>query len=175
MIKQRLSDYQQSKYNFFSPTFTFFAACIIIFALMNTGWLLAVKINLVDIIIIALASFRLIRFFCFDSMLNYVRDRISYNIRVVEENGEHYVEKTPVGTGYRRMLSNLLDCVWCVGIWTTLLSFVLYIASGPTALLVMICAIAGVATFLQLLASLVATHYEACDMKNDEMRRKSVN
>ncbi|MEN9647573.1 MAG: hypothetical protein RLY57_377 [Candidatus Parcubacteria bacterium] len=171
MIKQKLSDYQQSMYNFFSPTATFIAVCAIAYALIVKGIFVMPKITGVDIFIMALASFRLIRFFCFDSMFGYVRDRISYHIKVVEEGDEAYVTKTPVGPGYRRLLTNLLDCVWCVGIWTTLATFILYVASAGTAMLVMILAIAGVATFFQLLASLVATHYEACDLKNDEMRK----
>lgn len=158
-------------YNFLSPLATFIAVCAIAYALIVKSSILIPNINLLDILIIALASFRLIRFFCFDSIFSYVRDRIAYHIRVTDEDGEKYIIKTPVGVGYRRMLAHLLDCVWCVGIWTTLITFIMYIVSGPTALLVIILAIAGVATFFQLLTALVATHYEACDLKNDELRK----
>jgi hypothetical protein len=171
MIKQKLSDYQQSMYNFLSPTASFIAVCAIMYALIVKGIVVVPEIGILDIVIISLASFRLIRLFCFDSILNYLRDRIAYNITVVEEEGGKFVHKTPVGTGYRRLIVNLLDCVWCVGIWTTIIAFIMYIASSATALLVVILAIAGVATFFQLLASLIATHYEACDMKNDEVRK----
>jgi hypothetical protein len=171
MIKQKLSDYQQSMYNFLSPSATFIALCAVVYALMVNDLISVRDINLVDVTIVALASFRLIRFFCFDSMFNYVRDRIAYDIKVVEHEGEKYVEKTPVGVGYRRLLTDLFNCVWCVGIWTTAAAFILYMVSSAAATLVVFFAIAGVATFFQLLAALVASHYEACDFKNDQARR----
>ncbi len=162
-MKQSISDYKQSMYDFISPTATFIAICLILLALFSKGIIQVERIAFLDIVIVALASMRLIRLVCYDNIFRFVRESIAFKSRVVEEKGERYIEKTLVGVGYRRMLTNLLNCVWCVGMWTTLIAIVLYIVTPATALFVVLLAISGVATAFQLLVNLIGAKYEQID------------
>jgi hypothetical protein len=166
-MKQSIGEYKQSMYNFFSPVAFFVATCGIIYALLVTGVLTVQPIRLFDLFIVALASFRLIRLFSFDSVFAYVRESIAFNSRIVEENGERYIERTPVRPGFRRMLATLLDCTWCIGLWTTMLCAILYTLSPATALLVVVLAVSAVASLFQIIACLIGAKYEEVEKRTE--------
>ena len=155
-MKQSISDYKQSMYDFFYPLASFAAVCVIIYALLVTGILTVQPIRAFDLIIVALASFRLTRLFCYDSIFRFLREFLVFKSKViVGEDGEKYIEKTPVGVGIRRTIFDIFDCSWCMGMWTTLLAALLYTLTPATALLVVVIAIAGVASFFQSLSRLI--------------------
>lgn len=168
-MKQSISDYKQSMYNFFVPTSFFIASCLVVYALLSAGILKVTSIGFADILIVALASFRLIRLFCFDSIFAFIRESIAFRSKVVTtETGEKYIERTPAPIGFRRSLTALLDCPWCMGIWTTLVSAVLYTYSPVSALFVVLLSVASIATFFQLLSGLVGAKYEECEKRNNQ-------
>ena len=171
-MKQSISDYKQSMYNFFVPTSFFIAACLVVYALLSAGIIKVTSIGFSDILIVALASFRLIRLFCFDSIFAYVREAIAFKSKLVTtEGGEKYIERSPAPVGFRRSLTALLDCPWCIGVWTTLICAILYTFSPVSALLVVLLSVASIATFFQLLAGLIGAKYEECDMRNEQLRK----
>ena len=65
-----------------------------------------------DYIVIALASFRLIRLVVYDKVFAFLREQF-YD--VIEYKGTIVLEKPEKGV--RRTLNELLMCPWCFGLW----------------------------------------------------------
>lgn len=171
-MKQSISEYKQSMYNFFFPVSFFIATCVVVYALLATGIIKVTSIGFADILIVALASFRLIRLFCFDSVFAYVRESLAFKSKVVtNESGERYIDRTPANVGFRRSLATLLDCPWCIGIWTTLICAILYTFSPVSALFVVLLSVASLASFFQLVACLIGAKYEQTDSQNQSIEK----
>lgn len=111
--------------------------------LMERG-LLVRSLPLGDFALIALATFRLIRLVSYDVMTAFLREPLRY---------------APQGT-FLGTLSSLLNCPWCTGIWLSALVVFAYFASPLSWFPILILAIAGVASLLQLLSNLVGWHAE---------------
>lgn len=168
MKKYLIEDYKQNIYNFFSPTIVFILVWVGIYFLLAKGVIQFPGLGIIDMIVIALATARLIRLVSFDSMFQWVRDFIGYKKAIVEENGMKMVVLTPVGFGTRRLLTTLIDCTWCIGIWATVAAFLLYIAHPITTIITIVLAIAAVGTGIQLLISLIANKKELVEFENDK-------
>jgi len=83
--------------------------------------------------IVSLATFRLIRLFVYDDVTSYIHD---------------YLRKYE--NGPQKALKNLLSCPWCTGMWMALLVAFLYFFSPLTWFFVLVIAIAGAGTFIEL-------------------------
>lgn len=125
------------------------------------------SISMFGLILIILASFRMIRGATHDKVLRYVREYFKYEKRYLTEGGQRYVIKKERGTGWKKAINETIECVWCTGFWTTLIVIFLYFLSSATWILILLFAVSGAATFIQLTISLIATKYEELDMKND--------
>lgn len=178
MIKQSYAEHKQIYLNFAVPGTLFVITAIVLITILrivNGG--LPTDITLTDGLILALASFRMIRGGTFDKLTRYLREIFKYQKRFVTEDGKLYVIKTETPNGtWRRAINETIECVWCLGFWTTLISLFLYYISPATYIIILLFAVSGVATAVQLLVSLIATKYEEIDMKNDmtetEMKHK---
>jgi len=91
------------------------------------------KISVFDFVLLALAIFRLIRLFVYDSVTNFVRDHFAQ------------YQKGPGKT-----ISNLLNCPWCTGIWMALFVAFFYFTTPLAWYPILILALAGTATFIQI-------------------------
>ncbi|HWH16598.1 MAG TPA: DUF1360 domain-containing protein [Candidatus Paceibacterota bacterium] len=98
------------------------------------------------IMLLSLATFRLIRLFTYDHITAWLRDWFS-----AKDEG------TFLGTAGR-----LLTCPWCTGVWFAFLVYLAY-AVAPLAMipLAIILSISAIASFLQLLSNLVGWSAEA--------------
>lgn len=103
--------------------------------------------SLGDIALISLASFRIIRLVTYDKIFAFVREWFL----VTSEDGT--VNK-PAG-GPRRTIAELIECVWCTGLWAAFVSTFLYFASDITRFFVIVLAIAAVATVLQNISQMI--------------------
>lgn len=91
------------------------------------------KIPTFDFILLALATFRLIRLFVYDSVTNFVRD--------------HFAQYK---TGPGKTLRNLINCPWCTGIWMALIVTFFYFATSLAWYPILLLALAGTASFVQI-------------------------
>lgn len=91
------------------------------------------SISTFDFIILSLATFRLIRLVTYDDITDFIRD---------------YLAK--FSSGPRKILWHLLDCPWCSGIWMALVVMFLYFVSPFTWYLLLLLAISGVGSFIQI-------------------------
>ncbi len=93
--------------------------------------------------VISLATFRLIRFFSYDKIMNFFRNYFSAYER-----------------GFRRTIHELLICLWCTGIWMALFAVVLYYLIPYGNIIVLILAIAAIGSFLQLVSKAIGKYVD---------------
>lgn len=68
----------------------------------------------VNIILIAIAAFRLTRVLVFDKIAEFIRAPFFEEVSV---DGEVYYE--PRSNGFRKWIGELLNCYWCTGVWVS--------------------------------------------------------
>ncbi len=141
-----------------------YPAIFIVVLLLLCGWIIVVEngslpttISTFDLILLILASFRLVRAVTYDKMLKFVRDWCHYKTDGTERT-----------YGVIRTLYDLMSCPWCTGIYTSILVVFLYFISPVWWFVILIFALSGMATFLQLVINLVGTKYELADLELDE-------
>ncbi|MDQ1283929.1 MAG: hypothetical protein QG620_277 [Patescibacteria group bacterium] len=116
---------------FSSSLYILLVALAIVF--LNSQGKLTKNIPVFDFVILILATYRLIRLFTYDMVTDFVRD---------------YLAKFESGPG--RTLWHLIDCPWCTGVWMALVTFFLYFAHPLFWYFLLIMAMAGTATFVQI-------------------------
>jgi len=92
-----------------------------------------------DLALISLATFRLTRLFTYDVITKFIRD---WFINSRENSFSH-------------TLGALLNCPWCTGLWFSFMVVFFYFATPFAWPVILILALAGVASFLMTLANLV--------------------
>jgi len=118
----------------------FFLAVVLIGAdwLFKTGRF-SPYIPLGDFLLIALATFRLTRLVCYDIITAFLRDWLA-----------SFEKGTFFGT-----LGALVGCPWCAALWFAFFVTFFYFASPLAWFVILILAIAGVASIFQLTANLL--------------------
>jgi len=91
-------------------------------------------INVFDFFILSLAIFRLIRLFVYDWITKFIRDYFG-----TFQNGP------------RKTMSDLLSCPWCTGIWAAFFVSFSYFLTPIAWYPIFLIALAGAATYLQLI------------------------
>ncbi|MCB9818074.1 DUF1360 domain-containing protein [Candidatus Nomurabacteria bacterium] len=119
-----------------------------------------VDLELVDYVLITLASWRLTRLFVYDIITKFFREQF-WDVKKV---GKGYQLEKPK-TGPRRTLADLMDCPWCFGVWATAVVTFFYLMTPYAVFPVVLLALSAVATFLQLASNLVG--HKAERLKNE--------
>jgi hypothetical protein len=106
---------------------------------------LVADIPLLDLVLMALATFRLVRLFTYDHITAFLRDWLA-----------------PARSGtFFGTVNDLLRCPWCTGVWFSFLIYVGYALARPEVMpLILILAIAALASFFQIFANLVGWNAE---------------
>ncbi len=120
------------------------------------------ELALVDFVLVTLASFRLIRLFTYDKIFAFLREQF-YN--TVEKGGEVYLLKPEKGP--RRTLADLLSCPWCFGVWATATVLFFYLLTPYALFPVLLLALSGVASMLQITANLIGHKAEGAKKDNE--------
>ncbi|HZS43131.1 MAG TPA: DUF1360 domain-containing protein [Candidatus Paceibacterota bacterium] len=162
---------RQIFYNMLIPGGAFLIVAIIL------GWIL-IKVNgslprtitFSGAVLVALASFRMIRGATYDKILRWKRELFQYDKTIVEavEGGEKMVVKTRVKPGIRRAIAETIECVWCTGWWTTMIALFLYYLSPVTYIVLLLLALSGVASFIQLCANVAGNKYEILEKEKEK-------
>lgn len=113
------------------------------------------SISLFDFILVSLASFRVTRLFVYDKITQFVRDWfITKEVRD-GENGELVVLRLQHVSGPLRTMSELLACPWCFGMWAAFVVLFFYTLSPLAWFPILILAVSGVGSFIQLAANMI--------------------
>lgn len=145
----------QNLWNFIYSLFfaAFFVGLMCVLYRVNGA--LPTSIAFFDAVLIALATFRLIRLFVYDKITRFIRDLFMEYREVYSEQGVTYVELHQPGCGPLRTMSDLLACPWCFGVWAGLVVTFFYYLTPYAWFPIFVLAISGIATLFQLTANLI--------------------
>jgi hypothetical protein len=103
-----------------------------------------------QLIIFAIASFRLTRLIVFDKITAFIRRPFHKEVEEINDEGvvEVYIEMK--GSGLRAWIGELLSCYWCTGVWCSAFLYGIWLIwpVGAEPLLVIL-AIAGLAGIIE--------------------------
>jgi len=135
----------------------FFLALIgLSFVALSEQSLLRSEIPWTDLILLSLATFRLVRLFTYDHITDFLRS---------------WTERGRPGT-FLGTIHDLLTCPWCTGVWFGFLTYVGYCASRETIMpVILILSIAAFASVFQIFTNLVGWNAE--DKKIDVRHKVS--
>lgn len=108
-------------------------------------------LNIVDYVLITLASWRLIQLFVCDSATKFIREQF-YDATKVK--GGVILEKPTRGP--RRTLANIFSNQWYFGLWATMIVVFSYMIFSWAVFPVVLLALSAVASFLQLVSNFVS-------------------
>ncbi len=117
-------------------------------------------LTLVDFTLISLASFRVIRLVVYDKIFAFFREQF-WDVKELKSG---VVLVKPEG-GPRRTIADLLSCPWCFGVWAGAMVSFFYLLTSYAFYPVLLLALSGVATFIQLLANMIG--WKAEQLKQD--------
>lgn len=118
------------------------------------------ELSLVDYVLIALATYRLIRLVINDAITKFFREQF-WDTKDVK--GKILLVKPE--SGPRRTIADLLSCTWCFGAWAAAMVIFFYLITPYAVFPILILALAGVSSWLHQLAQL--TCYKAERAKNE--------
>lgn len=118
------------------------------------------NLSIMDMALIALASFRFTRLFVYDTITRFFREQF-YDTKAVRNK----VTLVKPLVGPRRTLADLISCPWCFGVWATTCVTFFYLLTPLAYIPTLILALSGVATILQLCAN--ALGWKAEQLKKD--------
>lgn len=129
-------------------------AAIAIFLSLGVGafWLVerfgeVKSLDYFDVMILALATFRLAHLFTNDKIFDFVR------VLVFNPNGR---KPSASEQGWRRIFCEVLECLWCAGLWSALIVMTVYQLGRVGVLSIELLAIAGAAAILSLVSKALA-------------------
>jgi len=99
---------------------------------------------LFDLILIILATFRLIRLVTKDHVMQFARDWFTYD-----------------SSGPLLTIHKLISCPWCFGLWAALVVVVAYFSTPFAWFPILVFAIGGIASLIQVSANLIGWSAEA--------------
>lgn len=109
-------------------TIVFVVAVIKIVAITGTEAIRVIAdISPFHFLLVSLTTFRLTRLFVADHITAWMRDLCMKKVSINDPlTGAVFVRKEKHLKGLRRLISDILGCPWCVGVWVALGTIVLY-------------------------------------------------
>lgn len=126
---------------------------VIVGILMNRNNLY--PLGIFEFTLISLATFRLIRLITYDKVMAFLREYFE-------------MRKDP----FSRTVTSLLECPWCFGTWAALMVMILYALIPFGNFLVLLLAIAGVASIIQISANLIGWKAQREKIETQRIEKK---
>jgi Protein of unknown function (DUF1360) len=105
-----------------------------------------------ELLILALASFRLTRLIVYDKITGFLRRPFLKEVEEKNENGELEVYWVVREGRIRSFFGELLSCYWCTGMWSAIFLYVsYYLYASFAAPVLLILAVAGLAAIIETL------------------------
>ncbi|HZD88827.1 MAG TPA: DUF1360 domain-containing protein [Pseudolabrys sp.] len=113
----------------------------------NYGALDPAQLGFLDLVLAGLATFRLIHLITYDKIFGMVRAAF------MDRDGARL---TAAEGGWRRAAYELMNCLWCTGMWSALVVVTVYLLGVWGRFAVMVLAVAGLGSLLQILSKALA-------------------
>jgi hypothetical protein len=107
------------------------------------------EINLIDLIVIILAAFRLTHLIVFDEIAAFIRNPFISVIEKEDSAGNKDIVIEIKGKGIRHFIGGLLSCYWCTGFWVSLGTILTYFYLPILYPVLLIFAVAGAASVIE--------------------------
>jgi hypothetical protein len=105
------------------------------------------QVTALDVTLMGLAGFRTVHLITYDKILDVVRaafmDREGRRLKNAER-------------GWRRLMCEFIQCIWCTGMWSGLIVVTIFFLGIWGRYAIIVLAIAGVASLLQLVSKALA-------------------
>lgn len=158
----------KSDQNFWNFLFSVVFAVLLftsMWSIESTQGSLPSSIPLFDLVLIIFAVLRLSRLFVYDKITEFIRDLFLRKQLITAKDGTVLVDRFPYERGPLRTISDLLNCPWCVGVWAALGVLYFYFITPLAWYVILFLAVAGVASFIQLLTNMIGWRAEYLKMK----------
>lgn len=116
-------------------------------------------------LLVSLATFRMTRLLVADHITQWLRDLCMKSVTVNDPmTGAVFVRCEKPTKGLRRLISDLLGCPWCVGVWVAMVAIVLYYMAvtelfSISWIIILVFAIAGAGELIYaVVVALLAPH-----------------
>ncbi|MBA3788817.1 DUF1360 domain-containing protein [Patescibacteria group bacterium] len=160
----------QNFWNFvFSIFFVLVLFCSLAF-LYITRERLPSSISFFDVLLLILASFRITRLVVYDKVTRFFREWFVQKKEVSRE-GKSWVEIIPYTHGLRGTLHELVNCPWCIGMWSALIVTFSYFEFTWSWFIILFLAVAGVSSFVQIVANMIG--WKAENLKHEALQKES--
>lgn len=113
------------------------------------------ELTAVDFILLTLASFRLTHLFVYDAVTKWFREQF-YIAKVTKTAVT--LHKPPYGP--RRTIADFLSCPWGFGMWAAAMVIFFYLLTPLAFFPILLLAISGVTSFLQVFANFIGHRAE---------------
>ncbi|WP_062351990.1 DUF1360 domain-containing protein [Bacillus kwashiorkori] len=111
-------------------------------------------LNILTVIILGLASFRLTRLIVFDKITEFVRRPFFDEVIEKAENGQEEVYLVVKEGGWKRWIGELLSCYWCTGIWASIFLVLLFLLNEQIAnIIILVLAVAAIGSIIETIIS----------------------
>ena len=107
-----------------------------------------------DALLLALAAFRITRLLVYDKIARWFRELFADTVQF-EEAGVSYVAIKPYGSGLRHTIYDLLQCPWCIGVWSALIVTFFYFVFPWAWFVILFLAVAGASSLMQVSSNLI--------------------
>jgi Protein of unknown function (DUF1360) len=129
----------------------FVSVCAISFTLiLSRGDMEVERLGFFDLVLLGLATFRLIHLITYDRILDFAR------VAVMDSDGKRL---KAAERGWRRVVCELMQCLWCAGLWSALVVVTAYLSGTPGRLAILILALAGFGSLLQVVSKAIAMEH----------------
>ena len=152
----------QNIWNFVFSIFFIIVLAAAIWAIRELTGSYPTEIPLFDFILLSLAAFRITRLIVYDKIARWFRELFA-DTREFSENGILFIEVKSFGSGVRHTIHDLLQCPWCIGVWSALIVTFFYFIFPWAWVLILFLAVAGTSSLFQVVANLVG--WRAEDLK----------
>ncbi|MEK7628740.1 MAG: DUF1360 domain-containing protein [Patescibacteria group bacterium] len=124
-------------------------AVVLLYGVLNrgTGMDQLMGLTVLDLLILGLATFRLIRLVTLDKIFSFFRAAF---MNTLPDGSEIRPDK-----GFRRAAAELIECLWCTGVWAALMATGLYVSLPIGRFFVVVLAISALGSFMQVVSKRV--------------------
>jgi hypothetical protein len=100
-----------------------------------------------DLSVLGLGAFRLIHLITFDKILDFAR------AAVMDSNGGRL---KAARRGWRRAICELIECIWCAGLWSALIILTMYLLGSWGRVVTLVLAVAGLGSLFNVMSKALA-------------------
>jgi hypothetical protein len=159
--------------NFWNFVFSILFIVVLVAAVYEMGVLRGgylVSVPWFDALMMSFAAFRVTRLVVYDKIARWFRELFAQR-REFDKDGVTYVEIKPYPGGIRNTVYDLLNCPWCIGVWSALVVVFCYFVFPWAWSVIFFLAIAGAGSLIQVVANGVGWRAENLKMRAKQLDR----